>query len=469
MEVPAGFMPSGLRDAPTLLDPSGPAGDGTNAALRLARLTAASLAYALEAPTAREAGAHPQRIKQGGYTERLLTKEERLHCEAWSNEDPSQRVCHYCQLLGSLFHANGQPVEAEVVNHGARIQTDFDASTNIASARIEDYMVFVPEELAPGILKRSHPLEWKNSADDLFEMSVAAARSGEKPEVRWDPAPDITAETWETKPDRESDKSHPVRYLYEIATWPWNDQVTSKIENVIRIIDFDPSPYALSYKYALESCIRSSYGIAWEEHGGLNIDDGEYEGRALSLGEITPEDVERLDESSVDHLVGALTRRLAAYGREDNPPWYLANHVRHEAEKLVALLKPDGKKTTQGRVDMSKLEIVKSVGLALETLWGRPVRLLIVTAGKRLRYTVPSNGSVDLWALLTYLAPGLLFMFINRAVCQIPYFAQLAPAEASDDVPLSKRVSQAPPERLAGSPGGPPPPLAVPPAARKKI
>jgi hypothetical protein len=54
--------------------------------------------------------------------------------------------------------------------------------------------------------------------------------------------------------------------------------------------------------------------------------------------------------------------------------------------------------------------------------WGEEPWLVTASASKRLRYSVAEKTPVALWALLTWLAPANLFVFINRAVCQPAHF-----------------------------------------------
>jgi hypothetical protein len=50
-----------------------------------------------------------------------------------------------------------------------------------------------------------------------------------------------------------------------------------------------------------------------------------------------------------------------------------------------------------------------------------PFSLLTMNARKELHFTLPENGPVELWYILTWMAPASLFMFLNR-LCQAPHF-----------------------------------------------
>jgi hypothetical protein len=66
---------------------------------------------------------------------------------------------------------------------------------------------------------------------------------------------------------------------------------------------------------------------------------------------------------------------------------------------------------------------VKYFAQTLQRLWrDKDPWLVTISASKMLRYTRPRNGPAELWSILSWMAPAILFTFINRAVCQLPLF-----------------------------------------------
>jgi hypothetical protein len=51
----------------------------------------------------------------------------------------------------------------------------------------------------------------------------------------------------------------------------------------------------------------------------------------------------------------------------------------------------------------------------------KPFSLLTMSARKQVHFTLPVNGPIELWYILTWMAPASLFMFLNR-LCQAPHF-----------------------------------------------
>jgi len=452
--IPSGFVPPSLQDAPRLLSSK----FDSNEEHRMARVTAASILHSLETTH----GSDPYRMKRGGLTEKLLTREDKRtfdSCGERCAHRPPQ-LCRYCTLFHDLAHAGTEP-EIEVVNHGARIVADFDPETNISYAGIDNYQLFVPERLALLALERSHPFSWKAEAPDLFERIAAAKSSGEKPHRKWHEDETVSRETWSSRAARQTE------YLYEAARMPWNEQISSRVENVLRIDDFadtfrsaeelgtfldgfkfdaardkvrltegvkafsrgirsaaSPRPFKgsscagariLSYRYALQSCQRSSYGLAWEEYSGLNVDDGGFHGSAIHFENIKPVHTAHLTQTDVVHLAHALDRRASqAQGQA-----VLEARTAHE-ELLRMAHEIDGAEGPKHRAEVHAA--VRRAAEGLRSLWNEEPWLLTIAASKRLRYTVPMNGPVELWATLTWMAPALLFSFMNRAVCQLPHF-----------------------------------------------
>jgi hypothetical protein len=403
---PAGFRPAAMAEIPRLM-----AG-----AKEIHRITAAALCYAFEDP------AKDGKVEPGGYAEGLLSKEEirRFNPRPGTDQRPISRYSELFHALHSQLpqpasagQSTGQPslisqpVSAEqsgaekpeilVVNRSAQIISDFDpGGTNISSAKIENYQVLLPRQRALEVLERSHPLNWHDAAPDIFESVGPATRTAQR---RWvaDPEPDPIA--WEKN---AQEKGQGI--IYEVAVWPWSESVTLRVENAIKIDKFKNDLAGegglekhLSYEYSLESCVRSDYGVITEDLSGLDIDEGTFDGKAAA--------VDSLPDSHVSHLTVADLRDLVeSQGLRTVVPEDLKDDVKQ--------------KETDRRVGVAKA-IVREMSqqTATEDPW-----LLTITASKRLRYTVPQYAPVELWATLTWVAPALLFVFLNRAVCQIPQF-----------------------------------------------
>ena len=321
------LLPPNLRDAVRLLSAGRDESDPQH---RLARATAISALQALDKVDT------PYDFRPGGHVEKLLTRRERNSLRDRKKQlaaSPLTKLCRYCTLFQELVHDSAE-VPVEVVNHGARIQGDFDLATSISKAGIVDYQLFLPQELADQALTGAHPLFWEDTAPEIFKETSPAIHLGTKPFRTWDTirSHDRGAETdaWERRAT-----NNPEEYIYEHAEWPWNEEISTKVENILRITAFadattpakDLSQYLgthrpeeptsvtervraflrddkpslkplltghkgakvwpqdevrfLNYDYSLKSCLRSSYGIGWEEGGGLNVDDGGVMGLSL--------------------------------------------------------------------------------------------------------------------------------------------------------------------------------------------
>lgn len=406
---PAGFRPAAMAEIPRLM-----AG-----AKDIHRITAAALCYAFEDP------AKDGKVEPDGYAERLLSSDEIRDFSPRPGTD-QKPISRYSELFHALHsrlpervsasQSTGQPslisqpVSAKqsgsekstisVVNRAAQIISDFDpGGTNISSAKIENYQVLLPRARALEVLERSHPLNWHDAAPDIFESVGPATRTAKR---NWLPDPNPDPIAWEKKAQVEK-----KGIIYEVAVWPWSESVTLRVENAIRIEEFDNNLAAvesgqgagagtlerhLSYKYSLESCVRSDYGIITEDLSGLDIDEGTFVGRAVSL--------DTLDQSHIGHLTVADLRDLV------------------DSQRLSVEIPADLEEKDTRKVGVARA-ILREMGeqAKAEDPW-----LLTITASKRLRYTVPQYAPVEIWATLTWMAPALLFVFMNRAVCQIPQF-----------------------------------------------
>jgi hypothetical protein len=477
--VPPGFELPTVQDMHRILRPSL---DGQeDLEQKVARVTACAIFHALEA-TRDDKDAYD--FKPRGYAGRLASDAEAQQLQHGSKavrealtsaiattldtgSTPVSKglalelqVCRYCGVFQELMHP--KPVPIEVLNHAARINSDFNPETNISEAGIVDFQLLVPQKTATRALEQSHPLLWEKTAEKMFEKSRPAETSpSERPFVQWHPAEQFDINAWSEKAF-SSEKA--IGYLYERAKHPWNEQITAVIDNVFRITDFanvtvDASTIAtksspgtikdhvrqvarrlrkggpghgrpkcnpisaqrppqiatekaslLSYGYELESCIESNFGLGLR-NGGLDVDDGRFDGSAIHYTQISPQLVEHLQRSDFLHLAVGLLRR---YPNAQSPMNLL--------QLVLKVFPEEGDETSPE----TKRILVMNIGVVLTELWnGQEPWLLTVSASKRLRYSYPRDGQSDLWSLLTWMAPAFLFTFINRSVCQLPHLLEL--------------------------------------------
>jgi hypothetical protein len=193
-------------------------------------------------------------------------------------------------------------------------------------------------------------------------------------------------------------------FVYENVGWAWNEYFGSKAENIIRIknlVDGDDGR-RLDFDYTLEKCLITNFGVAWER-GGLDIDTGTYRGRIKSVAELTEDDVP-----------------------DNAAPGYPDEKVPLGArEAELALSAP--------QLKAQRLAALRRRGEDLAHAWGEPAFLVTISASKELRYTRLENSPDELRAFLNWTSPALLFVFINRSVCQYVHLLP-EPAGPADTV-----------------------------------
>ncbi len=471
--VRSGYEVPTLQDATRLLHPSrDKLGDHRQ---RMARVTALASFHALE--TRRGENAAPFTLRRGGYAERLAApgevdkvqdrgKQARAMLAGAASDS---QVCRYCSLFNEMAH-EFEATPLEVLNHGARITSDFNYETSTAEAGIEDFQLFMPEDLARQALTRSHPFNWHKTADDMFDVVCDAREIQPKPRLRWAPRAADPAEWFERAWSERG-------YIYEEAKFPFNEGVYSRVHNVLAIDNFadvlapigdlqehlrprngedkrgpnrrmrdlvEPMRRGryvnhrdlqlntsfqndeqakqgwgrdqvrlLSYRYSLEACLGSSYGVGWEENSGLDIDDGLFSASAIHYSKMTEDSLAKLSKEDLAHLAFSLARR---YG-----------DAADKATRLLtsAATRMGGESAAEART--TALNAMKDVAALLCTLWkgNQEPWLVTISSRKRLRYTVPRLTPQELWVQLTWITPAFLFAFINRSVCQLPHFVLL--------------------------------------------
>jgi hypothetical protein len=403
--LPPRFRPSSLGDLSRLFGQ-----DDSSPDRRLARLSSAALVYSVNK-------------KDKTQPEKVLRDDERALLSALHiSDDKAQkadRSCPHCRLLLSSVYADHKrwrefpPVG--VVNHQARVDITFDPETNISEASIKDFQVIVPEAVAKRIIQLSHPLHWADPPGSLFRRSDPVEADGSQGEdYRADRA---TADArWEQRATAGE------AFIFEDVGWPVNEQLSADAENVIKIFNFSHAPgQFLRYTYSLERCIRTNFGIAWEP-SGLDIDGGDFTAHAVPLDPLC-------DGSYSGDIGGSISSQIGA----DNP---LSGATRRDIVGLQAQQDPkfyevlargwptaDDDLTTDDVSPAELVKTVKSVADNFKSVWPEfePFYFVTVGASKKLHFTIPEVGPIDLWQNLTFTAPAILFTFLNRAICHAPH------------------------------------------------
>jgi hypothetical protein len=453
------FLPVGLQELPELLDCSQSPHDR---ARQLSRISSVAALKTLERGSAFD-------VRPGLMSQLLSADEKRKLRERHARGrdlsplDREGMICRYCAMFEALV-LDGEPPPIFVVNHSAGINVDFDVESNISEASVNNYQLLLPKRYALKAIDGTHPLRWDRSAPDSFDETAPAKFEGRRPHGSWacasgaklDPAQtkrwqEAAAATLENAGDERSGG-----YLYERAVWPWNKRLTTRVENVLKIRSFanikvdaeemnlvlaeaadapadartaflrskrglsqlpveddscdiaDGQARILHYQYSLESCIRSSYGIGWEDYNGLNVDDGKVSNVAVHWSQLQPHHVANLKPQDLEHLYLSLRRTAAASGQGD-----LASTALDHATNVRSAELDDA-----GHV---ACEHVRWIAERLDGLVGPDLWFLDVSASKALRFSFPLNGPIETWSALTWMAPAILFTFLNRAVCQLPY------------------------------------------------
>jgi hypothetical protein len=406
--LPSRLRPANVSDLPRLFRP-----DNETEPRRLARLSSAALVYSVDKKTT----AYPERILRHDEVPLLKQLRASFTPPAPGMVSPD-RSCPHCRLLYGAFYRkakaeHGCPPIA-VVNHSAHVNVTIDPDTNITEASIDNFQVLVPQPIAAKMLELSHPLDWAETPGSMFLQSDPVDRDGKVDPTLGDTV-DKARPRWEQRAAGEG------AFVLENVVWPLNEDIDARSENVIAIHNFDRPPEGnyggaetLRFDYSLERCVRSNFGIAWER-SGLDVDAGRYEAEAIPVDNLFAKE---LDEASP--LAKLKRRDLLEMAAGYDPAAEAKLH--HGWGRDEEDVKP-----------YEIVEVVQRLGGFLEKAWGLPFVLLRVSASKRLHFTIPENGPMELWHILTWTAPSFLFTFLNCAVCLAPHqlidSMLLAPAE----------------------------------------
>ena len=410
--LPARFRFPAVQDIPSLLGNQLSPSSETHR--KIARLTTASLTYALAKKGTQQVNALLESCDRAVLEElELLRGTAKKEATGIIDDTNNDRGCRYCMLLQrSLYQSKKIPPPVEIISHSAHVSSTFDSDANLATASIgfdefghtaQPYQLLLPKSIATKMIANSHPLNWKVAAPDLWTRSdrVVRADDGSFPS----PPPK------ESPIEREAAKKN--FFLLEGVLWPWNQEVEGSITNVLRITDLfsdargldDGHLRALEYDYSLESCLGSNFGVS-AEPTGIDIDEGGYSGIAKPAAEITRGDVAYLTDRDIDHLGAANSKILAK-----------------RLDRLFGYPTPRKPKSTPKSMPAkAKIMAIKKRARELRSFWDEEFWFVSVSAIKKLRFTAMKNGPADLWSALTWTAPAVLFVFINRSVAQTPYF-----------------------------------------------
>jgi hypothetical protein len=424
--LPRRLRPASLGDLPRLFHGA----DEQDPAHRVARLSSAALVYSVRKDNEEQ----PKKILRPD--EKTFLQKFHDERKAASNNFTTDRSCPHCRLLYGGFFVGYDLPPVVVVNHSARVKIDFDPDTNISQASIKDFQVIVPKEVAGEIIRLSDPLRWAEITRSIFERSDPVGRGGA-------PLSGVGRKEIEKKwKDSAADSG---AFLYERAVWPMNEELSALSENILRIQNFDETEDSISYEYSLERCIRSNFGIAWES-SGLDIDGGRCGVTATPLAGIirqcrrgerplrlTWRDILEWSSAFDPADEAALfSGKKPAPDRDQRARLGLsmetecavsdAHNVSGTGSTGSASAGDNTQELSEPAPDEDIANRLDKLRLKLESDWSElaPFYLVTVSANKAIHFTVPENGPIELWYLLTWTAPTVLFTFLNRAICHSP-------------------------------------------------
>jgi hypothetical protein len=395
--VPGRLRPSSPADLPYLFGKR--EGAEESRTRRVTRLSAAALVYSVDKKT--ETRARPLLRDAANERQWLSQFHQRRANEGFDND----RSCPHCRLLEASLYGRDRFPPIIVVNHSARVDLAFDPETFASEARIKDYRAIVPKQVAADMFRLFHPLHWADAPGSLFRRTDPVEADG-KP--------------WTSGEEKWEEAANKKAFMLEDTVWPLNDTLSSDSENVLRISEFMSKPndkYELSYKYSLERCMRSNFGTAWEP-SGLDIDSGEFEYEGVPLDDTV---LDRLSQSLRPRDIVELQSRV-------DPGLDSALFSNTLASAYEPVAAPAAGSHPEASPKDPTREAVRRVLRGLESRYdGTPFYLVTVTASKALHFTIPEYGPIELWSLLTWMAPAFLFAFLHRAVTQAPHLLLKGP------------------------------------------
>jgi hypothetical protein len=396
-------------DAPRLFSGQEAGEDEIGWQHRIGRLSAAALVYSANKMDLRQADRLLRGSDSSLFEERSVLK--KLH-HVREKHFRTDRSCPHCRLLYSSLYCdpwwkNFPPIQVVHHNRDAKAIVSFDPDTCISEGKVERFQMIVPQPVAKTMIQLAHPLNWAKAPGGFFRSITAVHADGSD----LTGTPEQIREDWETQLSNQN-----AAHILEDVEWPINQNLRSNAENILKIAnrggDGDRS---IEYDYSLQRCVRTNFGVAWEP-SGLDIDGGQYAGSRISLDpeQITAVAVEK-DQLPLAHL----TRRdvLELKTKFQLEAWQDLFCTEDDKTLYNGWDSPSQDKATPVEIAREVAELVKR----LEVAW-KPLKfdLLTMKLSKRLHFTVPEYSPIELWYLLTWMAPSILFLFLN-AVCQAPH------------------------------------------------
>jgi hypothetical protein len=397
--------------------------DSDSPARRVARLSSAALVYSAK----KEDRTQAEKILHGDDEREVLARLHNARAEARAKArdegfKDDDRCCPHCRLLYRSLYSRKFPLPPiQVVNHSARVNVTFDPDTCVSGASINRFQVIAPRRVAQQLIRLGHPLRWAQAQASLFRRTDPVHPDGR---IRDDLGTSPEEIEWNWK---HFAKEEGAALVMEDVVWPVNQALRASSVNILRIADFDETGSSLRYDYALERSLRSNFGVAWE-HSGLDVDGGTFEADATPLEKIYA--TSNLEELRLDHL----NRRDVVEMKANAQPTDSALFANDFDQMLYrGWSDPDRDDFQPDKVDASEVtDALMMLGERLAIEYPREqFDLLTVSASKELHFTIPENGPIELWYLLTWMAPAILFTFLTHAICQAPHVLLAAPVTSA--------------------------------------
>jgi hypothetical protein len=270
--------------------------------------------------------------------------------------------------------------------------------------------MIVPKMIAERMIDLAHPLHWSKAPGAFFRETVPVESDGTRLD---DVNNKMAAErAWQRTAEQQA-------FIFEDVVFPINEDISAEIQNILAVSGFraskDEKRLALRYDYALRRCVRSNFGIVWER-SGLDIDGGTYDALAIPIAHLSSDCVTLADKAEQGKIpLGTDDAQPRNITELRSGPWASPEDV-----KATTKLDP----YSRTRVDSVEepLAAIRRVARQLETTTSLGEFYLVnVTASKTLHFTIPANGPIELWHLLTLTAPAFLFTFLNQAICLGPH------------------------------------------------
>jgi hypothetical protein len=398
-----------LSDVPRLFSGQETAEDDSSWQHRVGRLSSAALMYSADKKEVRQADRLLRGSDSEEFEERALLK--KLH-DVRKGSFEKDRSCPHCRLLYSSLYRDGKwkfpPIQVVHHNKDAKVIVNFDSDTYISEGKVDKFQVIVPSWVAEEMINSAHPLDWANAPGNFFKSITAVQADGSRGDLTGTPE-EIKAK-WEEKANDGS------AYILEDVEWPINQNLRSNAENILKITGFAKKDDSIEYDYSLQRCVRTNFGVAWEP-SGLDIDGGKYKGSRIHLDpkKITAQEIES-GQLPLRHLTRRDVLELKTQNKSHPEDWQDLFNTEDDKMLYTGKWSPPGDEASFKDI----AEAVEPLVINLKKTWNVEFDLLTLSLSKQLHFTVLEYSPIELWHLLTWMAPATLFVFLN-AVCQAPH------------------------------------------------